>query len=125
VETDLMDESSRITSALNLARFLLIRDRESDRTSIYKLLKSSDYLYELQKALELSKAHYKLEINKLKQSRADDLGDKIDIQVGSEGFKSMPTRDEQVFALENAMKTFDLLESLRIRANELLHQDAF
>ncbi len=120
-----MDESSRITSALNLARFLLIRDRESDRTSIYKLLKSSDYLYELQKALELSKAHYKLEINKLKQSRADDLGDKIDIQVGSEGFKSMPTRDEQVFALENAMKTFDLLESLRIRANELLHQDAF
>jgi hypothetical protein len=125
IETDLLDESSRILSTLNCLRFLLIRDRQANKTSIYTLLKKSTYMHELEKALEFSKAHYKLEIDRLKQDHTTNVNNNIDIQIEANELSAIPCKQDQIFALENAFGTLDLIESLRIRINELLNHGEF
>ena len=129
VESDLMAQSNRIIGALNLLRFLLIRDKKTNFSKIMDFVKSNAFLTELERAIKLSKSHYQLEMKNLKEAKVDSSSQKkgqnsfeIEVRnkVANEAQLDAPNEQQKIETLHNCLHTFDLIESLRIRVCELM-----
>jgi hypothetical protein len=123
-ETDLLENSDSIMAALNLMRFLFIRDKPAVNASgiwsrINRLEK--EYFDELHVALNMSRAHYKLELENVLKDKNEKKPDGIDFMVGGMALPSMP-RAQQITVLETAMHTFDMMSTVLIRVEELIEQ---
>ncbi|KAJ8039234.1 Glomulin [Holothuria leucospilota] len=129
-QTDLLEESDKIIASLNFLRYLLLRDpKDVDATGIWSVLEQTDkgYLSELITGLELSRIHYK--------QRADDLLDEkkrakkakdaetLSVSVGGQEIGKMPF-EQQMQVLTSAQFTFDLMQSLLGRVNEIISAEA-
>ncbi|XP_030630198.1 glomulin, FKBP associated protein a [Chanos chanos] len=124
-ETDLLHNLDRIMESLNLLRYLLIRDKEWKNetgiwTELYKI--EDNYLKPLRTGLNMSKAHYEAELNSAKDSKKSSTGESktpvCTVTVGDEKLPSM-TPEMQIQVLQSALFTFDLMESVLARIEEI------
>ncbi|XP_072505174.1 glomulin [Notamacropus eugenii] len=126
-ETDLLQNSDRIMASLNLLRYLVIKDNESDNhTGLWTELKKieTNFLKPLHTGLNMSKAHYEAEIKSKKESRQESHNPKnfCPVTVGGEEIPNVPnmTPEMQLQVLHSALFTFDLIESVLARVEELI-----
>ncbi|KAJ7410429.1 Glomulin [Willisornis vidua] len=123
-ETDLLQNSDRIMASLNLLRYLVIKDCESDnRTGVWTTLAKIDqnFLKPLRVGLNMSKAHYEAEIKNKKENRkeAHNSNTACSVTVSGEKMPAMTT-GMQLQVLHSALFTFDLIESVLARVEELI-----
>ncbi|NWI11206.1 GLMN protein, partial [Crypturellus soui] len=123
-ETDLLQNSDRIMASLNLLRYLMIKDSEYDnRTGIWNMLAKieQNFLKPLHVGLNMSKAHYEAEIKNKKENRRDSnsLNTICSLTVSGEKMPAM-TPEMQLQVLRSALFTFDLIESVLARVEELI-----
>ncbi|XP_061098508.1 glomulin, FKBP associated protein a [Conger conger] len=127
-ETDLLQGLDRVMESLNLLRYLLIRDKEwENETGIWtELYKIEDYyLKPLRVGLNMSKAHYEAELKSTRESRrvkAKELREHApvcNVTVGNDKLPNM-TPETQMQVLHSALCTFDLMESVLVRIEELV-----
>uniref|UniRef100_A0A8C3XLR3 Glomulin, FKBP associated protein n=1 Tax=Chelydra serpentina TaxID=8475 RepID=A0A8C3XLR3_CHESE len=107
----------RIMASLNLLRYLVIKDNEYDnQTGIWTELNKieQNFLRPLHTGLNMSKAHYEAEIKKSHNSKAV-----CSVTVGGEKMPNMTT-EMQLQVLRSALFTFDLIESVLARVEELI-----
>ncbi|XP_037354549.1 glomulin [Talpa occidentalis] len=119
-ETDLLQNSDRIMASLNLLRYLIIKDNENDnQTGLWTELGKieNNFLKPLHTGLNMSKAHYEAEIkNSQEVQKSKDL---CYVTVGGEEIPNMPP-EMQLKVLHSALFTFDLIESVLARVEELI-----
>ncbi|EMP36614.1 Glomulin [Chelonia mydas] len=123
-ETDLLQNSDRIMASLNLLRYLVIKDNEYDnQTGIWTELNKieQNFLKPLHTGLNMSKAHYEAEIKSKKGNRRESHNSKAvcSVTVGGEKMPNMTT-EMQLQVLHSALFTFDLIESVLARVEELI-----
>ncbi|XP_064311566.1 glomulin isoform X2 [Phalacrocorax carbo] len=123
-ETDLLQNSDRIMASLNLLRYLVIKDCESDnQTGVWTMLAKieQNFLKPLHVGLNMSKAHYEAEIKNKKENRREARSSNTVCSVTVSGEK-MPamTTEMQLQVLHSALFTFDLIESVLARVEELI-----
>ncbi|XP_071421774.1 glomulin isoform X2 [Pithys albifrons albifrons] len=123
-ETDLLQNSDRIMASLNLLRYLVIKDCESDnQTGVWTTLAKIDqnFLKPLRVGLNMSKAHYEAEIKNKKENRkeAHNSNTVCSVTVSGEKMPAMTT-GMQLQVLHSALFTFDLIESVLARVEELI-----
>ncbi|XP_074008823.1 glomulin isoform X1 [Numenius arquata] len=123
-ETDLLQNSDRIMASLNLLRYLVIKDCESDsQTGVWTMLAKieQNFLKPLHVGLNMSKAHYEAEIKNKKENRreAQSLNTVCSVTVSGEKMPAMTT-EMQLQVLHSALFTFDLIESVLARVEELI-----
>ena len=119
-DTDLLSEYDQILSALNLIRFLLIRD-SSNKTGFHEFANSLqlNYFVPLRSALNLSRMHFYDELNRQKDSHKTT--DEPALTINGISLPSLSARDRKQ-ALESAINSFDVLQSVCIRVQELMEQ---
>jgi hypothetical protein len=119
VATDLVNESSLIVATLNLIRFIILRDRDN-RIALEKSNLADEYLRQLEKAIQISKAHYDLEQKKMLSQPKVDTKQAFSVKTLSNEEIEEPTRDEKLVAIQSAIHQLDMIECLRIRVNEII-----
>ncbi|XP_036853852.1 glomulin isoform X1 [Manis javanica] len=109
-ETDLLQNSDRIMASLNLLRYLVIKDNENNQTGLWTELGKieNNFLKPLHTGLNMSKAHYEAEIKNSQEN-----------SQGEEEIPNMPP-EMQLKVLHSALFTFDLIESVLARVEELI-----
>lgn len=123
-ESDLLQNSDRIMASLNLLRYLVIKDNESDnQTGLWTELGKieNNFLKPLHIGLNMSKAHYEAEIKNSQENsqEAQKCKDFCSVTVGGEEIPNMPP-EMQLKVLHSALFTFDLIESVLARVEELI-----
>uniref|UniRef100_A0A1B6IT67 Glomulin n=1 Tax=Homalodisca liturata TaxID=320908 RepID=A0A1B6IT67_9HEMI len=119
-ETDLVENKDQILSALNLIIFLTRRDRDNSTgvwsyvTDILKI-----FLDPLREAIDLSRAHYKLQLESLDDPLKTEDGAELSVTVGNQVLDQMSKEDKQT-VLNSGLTVFDLMEHLLCRANECI-----
>ncbi|XP_040088256.1 glomulin [Oryx dammah] len=119
-ETDLLQNSDRIMASLNLLRYLVIKDNEKDnQTGLWTELEKieNNFLKPLHTGLNMSKAHYEAEIKNSQEVQKSK--DHCSLNVGREEIPNMPP-EMQLKVLHSALFTFDLIESVLARVEELI-----
>ncbi|KAL2772235.1 glomulin isoform 1 [Daubentonia madagascariensis] len=122
-ETDLLQNSDRIMASLNLLRYLVIKDNENDnQTGLWTELGKieNNFLKPLHTGLNMSKAHYEAEIKNSQENSQEvqKSKDLCSITVGGD-LPNMPP-EMQLKVLHSALFTFDLIESVLARVEELI-----
>ncbi|CAF1270405.1 unnamed protein product [Didymodactylos carnosus] len=130
IETDLLEISECLCSALNLLRFIGLVDKQTvNKTGIWNSnwLKNirKVWLEPLRKSIELARAHYKLELNQMKEKAPKNSGNIPDysltetsVYVQNEKLK-MPNKFEQIETMNSALVKFEILECVIVRVNEI------
>ncbi|XP_066232902.1 glomulin isoform X4 [Saccopteryx leptura] len=123
-ETDLLQNSDRIMASLNLLRYLVIKDNENDnQTGLWTELRKieNNFLKPLHTGLNMSKAHYEAEIKNSQENSQEVQKPKdfCSVTVGGEEIPTMPP-EMQFKVLHSALFTFDLIESVLARVEELI-----
>ncbi|XP_042533931.1 glomulin isoform X2 [Dipodomys spectabilis] len=122
-ETDLLQNSDRIMASLNLLRYLVIKDNEHDnQTGLWTELGNikNKFLKPLHTGLNMSKAHYEAEIkNSQKNTQVQKSQNFCSVTVSGEEIPNMPP-EMQLKVLHSALFTFDLIESVLARVEELI-----
>uniref|UniRef100_A0A1A7YPD9 Glomulin, FKBP associated protein a n=1 Tax=Iconisemion striatum TaxID=60296 RepID=A0A1A7YPD9_9TELE len=121
-ETNLLQYMDRVMESLNLLRYLVIRDKVTENqtgvwTELYKI--EDTFMKPLRVGLNMSRAHYERELQDTKEGKkkAKD-GSVLSVSVGGEKLPQM-TPDSQIQALHSALYTFDMIESVLVRIEEL------
>ncbi|KAF6108919.1 glomulin, FKBP associated protein [Phyllostomus discolor] len=114
----------RIMASLNLLRYLVIKDNENDnQTGLWTELGKieNNYLKPLHTGLNMSKAHYEAEIKNSQENSQEFQNSKgfCSVTVGGEEIPNMPP-EMQLKVLHSALYTFDLIESVLARVEELI-----
>lgn len=128
--TDLVENSDRIISVLNLIRYLVLKDLPKENmTGVWDFIQEieRDFLEEVQTGLDMSKGHYQMEVagleegNKTKAANEED----VEMSVTVAGFK-LPrmARGQKIAIMKQAINTLDLITSLLVRVNELIEQQS-
>lgn len=123
--TDLMDYADKILSALNVLRYFCIRDK-SNKTGFMDIKCNilDNFLKPLRKALDISKAHYKVEeinlINKSNDTNAASNSELLGLSNLNGTNLPQMTNEDKLKALVSAFNTFDVMESLLARVNECI-----
>ncbi|XP_060940806.1 glomulin, FKBP associated protein a [Limanda limanda] len=122
-ETDLLQYLDRVMESLNLLRYLVIRDKVTENqtgiwTELYKI--EDTFMKPLRVGVNMSRAHYERELitTNPKKNRAKDES-KFSLSVGDEKLPNM-TSESQIQALHLALHTFDMIESVLVRIEELV-----
>lgn len=115
-ETNLMENSDQIVSSLNLLRYLALRDK-NNTTQFWDFSKTlwDIYLEPLRKGIELSRAHYELEIENINKAQTTE----VSVTVHGKGVARME-KEEKLNVLNSTLTAFDVMHSLLSRVIELL-----
>uniref|UniRef100_A0A3P8T4U1 Glomulin, FKBP associated protein a n=1 Tax=Amphiprion percula TaxID=161767 RepID=A0A3P8T4U1_AMPPE len=125
-ETDLLQYLDRIMESLNLLRYLVIRDKVTENqtgiwTELYKI--EDSFMKPLRVGINMSRAHYERELHNTmeakKKKKAKEEESVLSVSVGDEKLPSM-TSESQIQALHSALHTFDMIESVLVRIEELV-----
>lgn len=129
--TDLVEISDEIIAALNLLRFLVIRDK-TDVTGIWTIIDSiqTNYLKPLREGIDMSRAHWRLKIKDLEEqknknirnSQNDVMDDEVTVTVGGQDLPKMPVTEKIKFCYQ-ALNALDIMESILIRVNECIEDN--
>uniref|UniRef100_A0A3B5LP24 Glomulin, FKBP associated protein a n=1 Tax=Xiphophorus couchianus TaxID=32473 RepID=A0A3B5LP24_9TELE len=125
-ETDLLQYLDRFMESLNLLRYLVIRDKVTENqtgvwTELYKI--EDTFMKPLRVGVNMSRAHYEQELQDTrKKKKKNTKGHKdsvLSVSVGGEKLPKM-TSESQIQALHSALHTFDMIESVLVRIEELV-----
>ena len=124
--SDLLEESDSVLGALNLLRYLILRDNPKENvTGIWDMVGSLDKKYcdPLRTGVNMSRAHYKMEMDKTKKGKyLPKPGDpEMEVSIGNEKMPNL-TKDQQMHVLQRALFTFDMIDSVLGRVAELIDQ---
>lgn len=119
-KTNILDCSDRILAALNMIRFIVLRDREN-RTKFWEITKELEdqFLEKLRLAIDYSRAHY---LHYKKNIEAGiEVMEENDISLSMYGAQ-MPelSQEQKLMAMNNCLNSFDLMDSLLARVNECI-----
>ncbi|XP_034558275.1 glomulin, FKBP associated protein a isoform X2 [Notolabrus celidotus] len=122
-ETDLLQYLDRIMESLNLLRYLVIRDKVTENqtgiwTELYKI--EDTFTKPLRVGVNMSRAHYEKELQNTVESKRKKVKENsvLSVSVGDEKLPNM-TSESQIQALHSALHTFDMIESVLVRIEEL------
>ncbi|KAK5859435.1 hypothetical protein PBY51_020990 [Eleginops maclovinus] len=122
-ETDLLQYLDRIMESLNLLRYLIIRDKVTENqtgiwTELYKI--EDTFLKPLRVGVNMSRAHYERELHDTLVTKRGKVKEEsmLSVSVGKEKLPNM-TSESQIQALHSALHTFDMIESVLVRIEEL------
>lgn len=122
-ETDLLQNSDRIMASLNLLRYLVIKDDEFiNETGVWTELQKIElrFLRPLHTGLNMSRAHYEAEIkNTIDKKKGPHSKTVYSVSAGGSKLPDM-TPEMQLQVLQSALFTFDLMESVLARVEELI-----
>ncbi|KAG8222460.1 hypothetical protein J437_LFUL002195 [Ladona fulva] len=124
-ETDLLEASDQILSALNLLRFLSLRDiKNSTGFWDYIPVIREKFMNPLREGIDLSRAHYvvkrkDLEMEKKVGRKKDSDQTNVSVTIGGQKIPNLPL-NKKMLVVESALNTFDLIDSLLGRLNECL-----
>ena len=123
VETDLLDQSESIMAALNLLRYLVLRNKPSDEaTGVWQQMPRIQRVYcePLQTAIDMSHAHYALDIERM--NRGEETVDSSLDATLSVGDCILPELDQEqrMSVMTTALHTFDMMQSILSRVTELI-----
>lgn len=122
-ETDLLQNSDRIMASLNLLRYLVIKDDEFiNETGVWTELQKIElrFLRPLHTGLNMSRAHYEAEIkNTIDKKKGPHSKTVYSVSAGGTKLPDM-TPEMQLQVLQSALFTFDLMESVLARVEELI-----
>ncbi|XP_014470802.1 PREDICTED: glomulin-like isoform X2 [Dinoponera quadriceps] len=119
--SDLVEISDEVITALNLLRFLLIRDKLNE-TGVWNMRDTirSGYLKPLREGIDLCKTHWKVKAMDLERQRKNDDDDmEVTLTVGGEQLPVMPVADKILFC-DQAINGLDMMESILVRVNECM-----
>ncbi|XP_068564116.1 glomulin-like [Cebidichthys violaceus] len=133
-QTDLLHSMDRVMESLNLLRYLLIRDKElRSATDVWEELSGikEEYLKTLRVCIGISRGYYSSELKalrgdqKLKAKEAREAARSTGVLKSvavrrEEGSDMSPEVQHQV--LQSALVTFDLMESLIVRIEEITEE---
>ncbi|KAM6218272.1 glomulin isoform 2-T2 [Rhynchocyon petersi] len=114
----------RIMASLNLLRYLIIKDNENDnQTGLWPELAKieNNFLKPLHTGLNMSKAHYEAEIKNSQENSQEvqKSKDTCSVTLCGDEIPNMPP-EMQLKVLHSALFTFDLIESVLARVEELI-----
>jgi len=133
--SDILEKNDLIFAVLNFFRFILIRDPKSNNTTrIWDILIviTENFLSPLHKALDVTRAHFKLELCKIKEMKMSNKKSgknskdaKIQMKViEKNSLVPLPEmtleQEHQVIIL--ALQNFDLIESVLVRLKEIIDE---
>lgn len=123
-ETDLLEYLDRIMESLNLLRYLVIRDKVTENqtgiwTELYKI--EDTFIKPLRVGVNMSRAHYEKELHNTMESKKSKYREEpvLSVSVGDEKLSNI-TPESQIQALHSALHTFDMIESVLVRIEELV-----
>lgn len=122
---DILQISDRVIALLNFLRYLLLRDSHGEnRTKIWDFISMLEkhFIDPLRLALDLSKGHYQLDLQELKDAQKASKGEEhIDLgfTVGGITMPRVPI-NHQIQIVESALNTFDIIDSILCRINEVI-----
>lgn len=124
--TDLIEIAEETIAALNLIRFLSIRDN-NNITGFWDYTENLEkhYLKELRNGVDLSRAHWKLKLKDLKEEEKLSKKpkkwevDNVTVSVGGENLSMLPVSEKIEFS-HHALNALDMIEIVLIRVNEFL-----
>nr|XP_057928451.1 glomulin-like isoform X2 [Doryrhamphus excisus] len=131
-QTDLLHNMDKIMESLNLLRYLLIRDKPlSSNADVWEQLSRmrEEYTKMLRVCISMSRAYYMAELKalrddhkqKVREARASTGKSLQSMTIKSENLSKMtPEVKHQV--LQSALVTFDLMESLIVRIEEITEE---
>ncbi|XP_041805370.1 glomulin, FKBP associated protein a [Chelmon rostratus] len=122
-ETDLLQYLDRVMESLNLLRYLVIRDKVTENqtgiwTELYKI--EDTFIKPLRVGVNMSRAHYERELHNTMETKRGKAKEEsvLSVSVGDEKLPNM-TSESQIQALHSALHTFDMMESVLVRIEEL------
>ncbi|KAM6990325.1 glomulin, FKBP associated protein a [Tautogolabrus adspersus] len=122
-ETDLLQYLDRIMESLNVLRYLVIRDKVTENqtgiwTELYKI--EDTFMKPLRVGVNMSRAHYERELYNTMETKRGKAKENpvLSVSVGDEKLPNM-TSESQIQALHSALHTFDMIESVLVRIEEL------
>uniref|UniRef100_A0A3B4VN54 Glomulin, FKBP associated protein b n=1 Tax=Seriola dumerili TaxID=41447 RepID=A0A3B4VN54_SERDU len=133
-ETDLLNSMDRIMESLNLLRYLLIRDKEPwSNTDVWEELgrMKDEYLKMLRVCISISRPYYSAELKALREDQKLKAKEARDAARSTRLVKSLTVKHENVSdmspevqhqVLQSALVTFDLMESLIVRIEEITEE---
>ncbi|XP_008295535.1 glomulin-like [Stegastes partitus] len=135
-ETDLLNSMDKIMESLNLLRYVLIRDkdlRSKFQADVWEDLCriKDEYIKMLRVCIGISRAYYSSELKALKEDQKLKAKEARDAARSSRSVKNMTVKHEKVSnmspevqhqVLQSAMVTFDLMESLIVRIEEITEE---
>lgn len=129
--SDVVEISDEIITALNLLRFLFIRDKnnETGAWNMINMLKK-DYLNPLREGIDLCRAHWRVKTKDLEQQKKDLAKEQdyskimkahmeVALTVGGEQLPVMPIA-EKISICYQVINGLDVMESILIRVNECI-----
>lgn len=121
-QTDLLEWSDCIMSALNLLIFLFIRDKEN-KTGINAVSHSlrEGYLTQLQIGLDLTKGHYELKLKDLVKTPSGKEEDKTSVCVGGQVLPNLP-HDQERKVVQAAICSLDMMQCVLVRAVQAIEK---
>nr|XP_046248349.1 glomulin-like isoform X2 [Scatophagus argus] len=134
VDTDLLNSMDRIMESLNLLRYLLLRDKDlrSPADMWEELCRIKDkYLTMLRVCISISRAYYSAEVKALREDQKLKAKEARDAARATRLIKSFRVKQETVSdmspevqhqVLQSALVTFDLMESLIVRIEEIAEE---
>ncbi|KAK5906630.1 hypothetical protein CesoFtcFv8_004558 [Champsocephalus esox] len=129
-QTDLLNSMDKIMESLNLLRYLLIRDTDLRSTIVWEKLCTikDEYLKMLRVCISISRGYYAAELKALRQDQKIKAREARDAARSSRLVKSITVKkvkmsnmspEVQHQVLQSALVTFDLMESLIFRIEEI------
>lgn len=119
-ETDFLDNYEQYMAALNLIRFLCMIRLNGRYTSLPSAVfnrVSKDFVEPMRKGLELSKAHYELD---LKNCHNDQCAKLQSVISNGAQFDCIAIDAQKADVLKSAINSYDMMMSLVVRVSELL-----
>ncbi|KAM9384791.1 glomulin-like [Pholidichthys leucotaenia] len=130
-DTDLLSGMDKIMENLNLLRYLMIRDKELRKNAAMweKLCKYKDeFVKMLRVCIGMSRAYYSSELKALREAQKLKAKESRNAAQSSKLVKTIKIKHEKVSnmsqevqhqVLQSALVTFDLMESLIVRTEEI------
>jgi len=129
--SDVVEISDEIITALNLLRFLFIRDKNNE-TGIWNMtdILKTNYLNPLREGIDLCRAHWRVKKKDLEQQKKDLAKNQdysklmkahmeVTLTVGGEQLPVMPLH-EKISVCYQVINGLDVMESILIRVNECI-----
>jgi len=127
--TDLLEVTDHVMGALNLLRYLLLRDGSTNKSGIMTEMPTIEALMlkPLRTALDLTKAHYNLRLKEIQSPgyRGGEQGSTLEAEfqrsvlIGGQEveMEDIPV-EAQLTAMNCGLRSLDIMESLLVRVNE-------
>lgn len=123
-KTNLKENSDQIIAVLNLLRYIALRDA-NNVTKFWDFTQTLEEIYfsPLRTALDLSRAHFELEINNLQKEDVSKPGVELDpsVTVNKIEIPKM-SKEEKMGVLRGSLTVFDVISSLLTRVMELIEE---